>query len=140
MKMNSGNLPAKGVESRRSMNRVTTRRPKAPAITIKAIALSATTAMPPADMVPLTTSVLIESASRLSTSSITAAPMIAFAASVWSLPSSFNTLAVIAMLVAVSAVPIKIAVGVSYPKSSESQYPADPRNDYPDPGNYPVPG
>ncbi len=96
-----------------------TKMPNAPPMTINATALIATSAMPPADRDPLTASALIASTRRLSTSSMTAAPMIAFAASVWSFPSSFNTFAVMAILVAVRAVPMKIALEVLNPKRIE---------------------
>jgi hypothetical protein len=54
---------------------------------------------------------------------MTAAPMMAFAAPVWSLPISLRTFAVIAMLVAVSAVPTKIAPGAEIPNRRQSPYP-----------------
>ena len=89
---------------------------------MNATAFNATIAIPAAVTVPLTTSVLIARASRLRTSSMTAAP-IWLLRHQWSFPISRSTFAVIAMLVAVRAVPIKIALAVSNPKSRESQYP-----------------
>ncbi len=62
---------------------------------------------------PATISPTMASPRRLRTSSKTAAPMMALAASVWSLPISLSTLAVIAMLVAI----IAVATNRALPKS-----------------------
>jgi len=130
IKMKSGNFLQNPVASSRSTYLLTTRIPNAPPITMNATAFMATKATAPAVTVPLTASVLMARARRLSTSSMTAAPMIAFAAGVWSFPSSFRTFAVIAILVAVSACPDKDRSRGVKAKDEREPVPANPRDDH----------
>jgi hypothetical protein len=74
-------------------------------MTKKPIAFEIVIRMDGIDSTPETIPPDTESTRRLRISSIIAAPIIAFAALVCNLPISFNTFAVIAMLVAVRAVP-----------------------------------
>ncbi len=117
MKTNSGYFRARGVASIRSMTFRMPKYPTAPATTMNPTALASIRTVGVNETSPLTTrSVETASTRRERTSSMTAAPMIARAASVWSTPISLRTFAVMAILVAVRAVPTKIALAKSNPK------------------------
>ncbi len=79
-------------------------------MTMNPTALANIRTIPATEISPLTRPVETESTRRERTSSMTAAPMIAFAAPVWSMPISLRTFAVMAILVAVSAVPMNTAL------------------------------
>jgi len=97
--------------------------PSQPNSTINPIALTKTKITPSGLNDPATTSSVRARARRLSISSITAAPIIAFAASDCNWFISRRTFAVMAILVAVRAVPTKNATCVSKPKSTAAAYP-----------------
>jgi len=116
---NSGYFSAMADLSKAIRAGLTNRIPMYPNIAINAPALKMTITRPAKENVPPTRSSVMARNSRLRTSSITAAPMMAFAAVVCSLPISLRTLAVIAILVAVMAVPTKRELANEYPDSSE---------------------
>jgi hypothetical protein len=105
---NSGYFLANSHLSSRSIYRRTTKIPNAAEMTIYRTALMIITVILVIENDPDASCVIMVTASKPRISSITAAPIITFAASACSLPISFYSLTVIALHVAERAVPICI--------------------------------